>query len=75
LLIGRAPEIYRSLQVRTAKKNKMLRREWTSDDLKVLKMHSKARTPVEKVAKATKRTIGALRVKASQLGIGLGHQR
>jgi hypothetical protein len=25
--------------------------------------------------KATKRTIGALRVKASQMGIGLGHQR
>jgi hypothetical protein len=61
--------------VRTAKKNKALRREWTAADLKALKMHSKARTPVEKVAEATKRTIGALRVKASQLGIGLGHQR
>jgi hypothetical protein len=61
--------------MRTAKKNKPLRREWTAADLKVLKMHSKARTPVEKISKATKRTIGALRAKASQMGIGLGHQR
>lgn len=63
--------------MRTVKKakNKILRREWTRADEKVLKMHSKAKTPVEKVSKATKRTIGALRVKASQMGIGLGHQR
>jgi hypothetical protein len=61
--------------VRTAKKKKTVRREWTAADVKVLKMHSKARTPIEKVSKATKRTIGALRVKASQMGIGLGHQR
>ena len=58
----------------TAKK-KPVRREWTAADLKALKMHSKARTPVEKISKATKRTIGALRAKASQMGIGLGHQR
>jgi hypothetical protein len=61
--------------VRTVTKKKTLRREWTAADVKILKMHSKARTPVEKVSKATKRTIGALRVKASQMGIGLGHQR
>lgn len=61
--------------MRAAKKKKILRRDWTSSDVKTLKMHSKARTPVEKVAKATKRTVGALRVKASQLGIGLGHRR
>jgi hypothetical protein len=28
-----------------------------------------------KISKETKRTIGALRQKAFQLGIGLGHQR
>ena len=61
--------------MRTAKRKKTVRREWTAADVKLLKMHSKAKTPVEKVSKATKRTISALRVKASQLGIGLGHQR
>ena len=62
--------------MRTTKKmKKIVRREWTSSDVKILKMHSKAKTPIDKISKATKRTIGALRVKASQLGIGLGHQR
>jgi hypothetical protein len=31
--------------------------------------------PIVKVSKKMKRTIGALRVKATQLGIGLAHQR
>jgi GTP:adenosylcobinamide-phosphate guanylyltransferase len=34
-----------------------------------------ARTPVDKIAKLTKRTVGSLRQKALKLGIGLGHQR
>lgn len=56
--------------------NKSLkRREWSKANLKELKAHSKARTPVTKIAKETKRTVGALRQKAFQLGIGLGHQR
>ncbi|MCK1348603.1 hypothetical protein ACVWZK_000183 [Bradyrhizobium sp. GM0.4] len=58
-----------------AKKKKTVRREWTRDDIKDLKAHSKARTPVVKIAKVTKRTEGALRQKAIVLGIGLGHQR
>jgi len=40
-----------------------------------LRAHSKARTPVKKIAKLTKRTEAALRAKANTLGIGLGHQR
>jgi hypothetical protein len=40
-----------------------------------LKAHSKARTPVAKLAKLTKRTEGSLRQKAQKLGIGLGHLR
>ena len=56
-------------------KKKVARREWTKGDLRELKAHSKARTPVDKISKATKRTVGALRQKALQLGIGLGHQR
>jgi hypothetical protein len=51
------------------------RKEWTKTDLRELKMHSKAKTPVAKISKAMKRTNGALRQKAFQLGFGLGHQR
>jgi hypothetical protein len=58
-----------------AKAKKRVRREWTKSDIKELKAHSKNRTPVPKIANATKRTIGALRQKALALGIGLGHQR
>jgi hypothetical protein len=58
-----------------AKKKKVIRREWTKEDIKDLKAHSKARTPVIKIAKMTKRTEGALRQKAIVLGMGLGHQR
>lgn len=58
-----------------AKKTKVIRREWTKADIKDLKAHSKARTPVVKIAKMTKRSEGALRQKALVLGFGLGHQR
>jgi hypothetical protein len=51
------------------------REPWTKEDLRELKAHSKARTPVAKVAKAMKRTEGAVRQKAKTIGIGLGHRR
>jgi hypothetical protein len=54
---------------------KRVRREYTKEDVKELRAHSKARTPVVKIAKLTKRTIGSLRQKAQTLGVGLGHQR
>jgi hypothetical protein len=54
---------------------KKTRREWTAAELRSLKKHSKDKTPVAKVSKEMKRTVAALRVKASQLGFGLGHQR
>lgn len=64
------------LKVAKAKKNgKSARREWTKADIKELKTHSKARTPVAKISKETRRKVGALRQKALHLGIGLGHQR
>ena len=59
----------------TKKNGESVRREWTKVDVKELKAHSKARTPVAKISKETKRTIGALRQKALILGFGLGHQR
>ncbi len=52
-----------------------VRREYTKDDVKELRAHSKARTPVVKLAKITKRTEGSLRQKATKLGIRLGHRR
>lgn len=57
------------------KSKKIARREYTKEDVKELRAHSKARTPVTKIAKLTKRSIGSLRQKALKLGIGLGHQR
>ena len=58
-----------------AKKGKITRREYTKEDIKELRAHSKARTPVAEIARLTKRTVGSLRQKALKLGIGLGHQR
>jgi hypothetical protein len=51
------------------------RREYSKDDVKLLKAHSKARTPVAKLSKLMKRSEGSLRQKARVLGLGLGHQR
>ncbi|MGR4932746.1 hypothetical protein [Bradyrhizobium canariense] len=57
------------------KSKKTVRREYTKADVKELRAHSKARTPVAKISKLTKRSVGSLRQKALKLGIGLGHQR
>jgi hypothetical protein len=61
-------------KIQVAKKTSV-RREYSKDDVKLLKAHSKARTPVAKVSKLMKRSEGSLRQKARVLGIGLGHQR
>lgn len=60
-----------------AKKTKktVARREYTKADVKDLRAHSKAKTPVAKIAKLTRRTEGSLRQKAIKLGIKLGHRR
>jgi len=57
------------------KMKKIVRREYTRADVKELRAHSKARTPVAKIAKTMKRTEGSLRQKAIKLGIRLGHRR
>jgi hypothetical protein len=61
--------------VMAKKVKKRVRREYTRDDVKELRAHSKARTPVTKIAKRMKRTEASLRQKAINLGIGLGHRR
>lgn len=54
---------------------KSVRREYTKADAKELRAHSKTKTPVVRIAKLTKRSVGSLRQKALKLGIKLGHQR
>jgi len=61
--------------MQTKAKKKIVRREYTKADVKELRAHSKARTPLATIVKLTKRTEGSLRQKALKLGIGLGHQR
>jgi hypothetical protein len=51
------------------------RREWTKENVRELKAHSRSKTPVKNLSKLTKRTVGALRQKAFQMGMSLGHQR
>src|SRR5665647_3777953 len=51
---------------------KRKRRAWTKKDIAELKAHSKSRTPVSKISKVMKRTVGALRRKAGIVGIRLG---
>ena len=48
---------------------------WTKAMQTELRKHSKAKTPVAKIAKQMKRTVGALRQMAIKMRIGLGHQR
>jgi hypothetical protein len=62
-------------KVAKAKKKKRTRNLYTADDIKLLKQHSMAKTPVAKIVRQMKRSEGSLRQKALALGIGLGHQR
>ena len=54
---------------------RVARRDWSAQDERELRKHSKSKTPVRDISKALKRTAGALRQKARSLGISLGHQR
>jgi hypothetical protein len=47
------------------------RREWTKDDVRVLKSSARLKTPVAKIAKSLKRSLGATRQKAFALGVSL----
>jgi hypothetical protein len=62
-------------EVAKKSKKKIVRREYTKADVKELRAHSKAETPIAKIIKLTKRTEGSLRQKALKLGIRLGHRR
>ena len=76
----RAPHKKESLVAKKAKKKAKAkktaaRRGYTKDDLKLLKTHSKSKTPVERIAKLMKRSGATLRQKARAMGLPLGHRR
>jgi hypothetical protein len=54
---------------------KRIRAAYTTADVKTLKSHSRAKTPIKVIAKEMRRTEGSLRQKAMALGIRLGHRR
>jgi hypothetical protein len=58
-----------------AKKRRGKRVSWTKAHYAELRKHSKLKTPVAKISKLMKRTVGALRQKGIQLGMPLGHRR
>jgi hypothetical protein len=68
-------EIEGKIMAKKARKTRGKRKTWSKEDVKLLREHSRKRTPVAVLARTFKRTPGALRQKAQSLGIGLGHQR
>jgi hypothetical protein len=56
---------------KTSAKKVTVRRAWTSSDVRELKSLAKKKAGVARIAKALKRTAGAIAVKAHQLGVSL----
>jgi hypothetical protein len=74
-LVLEGPSNQMEIEVAQNAKKKIVRREYTKADVKELRAHSKAKTPIATIVKLTKRTEGSLRQKALKLGIRLGHRR
>lgn len=58
-----------------AKAKKVVRREWTKEDVRELKTMAKARAGVKKIAKALKRTPAATAAMATKLSVSLSMRR
>jgi divalent metal cation (Fe/Co/Zn/Cd) transporter len=52
-------------------KKKIVRREWSKDDVRQMKTMAKSKAGVRKISKALKRTEGATYMMASKLGVSL----
>jgi hypothetical protein len=65
----------RAKEKTTMRAKRVTRRDWSVQDEKELRKHSKNKTPVIKISKALERTPGALRQKARHLGISIGHRQ
>jgi hypothetical protein len=59
----------------TKRTRRTKRRPWSKQDVRELRAHSRSKSPVKKIARAMKRTAGALRQKAHDLSLSLGHRR
>src|SRR4051812_22466036 len=68
------PRSYQRRSAKLAKKKKSVRRQWTKDDLKTLKLLAKQKTGVTTIAKKLKRTPGATAAKAFVLRVSLSTQ-
>jgi hypothetical protein len=62
-------------KTKKTKKKTVARRLYSIAEVKELRAHSKAKTPVERIAKLMKRSGPTLRQKARALGLPLGHRR
>jgi hypothetical protein len=62
-------------RAKSAKRTRRKRVAWTKTHERELKTHSRKKTPVTAIARAMKRTAGALRQKAHAMGLALGHRR
>lgn len=70
---GRTPAATGATASKKVKRRKIV--AWTKADLADLRKHSKAKAPIGTIAKAMKRTPGALRQKARTLGVKIGQRR
>jgi hypothetical protein len=74
IVLGRPPHNNQEYLVAKKAKKRTVR-PYTKTEEKELRAHSKAKTPVAKISKLTKRSVAALRKKAGQMGFPLGHRR
>jgi hypothetical protein len=54
-----------------ANKKRIVRRAWTSSEVRELRSLAKKKIGVNRISKGLKRTIAATKMKASQLGVSL----
>ena len=73
--MARMKKSVRRTNSNAGKTKRTQRRSWTKEDHRELKAHSKNKTPVARISRAMKRTVGALRQQAFALGLSLGHRR
>ena len=56
-------------------RKRIKRQAWTKQQVGELRKHSREKSPVSKIAKLFKRSVGAIRKKALSLGLPIGHRR
>jgi hypothetical protein len=61
-------------EIRMIQRKKPGPKQYSAADLRLLRKHSKARTPTVEVAKLMGRSVGSLQQKCRRLGIPLGHR-